>query len=152
MEVVRSQCSSDNYFSSCRQNPTPFEILAISCAPPPSSLQELNLKVFPMHRIFFVTSCYSICSAHPHTLTSQFLGLLDSSVFLRWGEIYMAHEEGGYHLEKLSWTIHHRLKATGIKLFRGILLACYLKDIFILVNRSYMIYFATGFPAKIQIW
>lgn len=53
MEVVRSQCSSDNYFSSCRQDPTPFEILAISCAPPPSSLQELNSKVFPMHRTFF---------------------------------------------------------------------------------------------------
>lgn len=39
----------------------------------------------------------------------------------------MAHEEAGYHLEKLSWSIHQSLKAMGIKLFRGILLACYLK-------------------------
>lgn len=52
-EVVRSQCSSDNYFSICRQESSPFEILAISCSPPPSSLQELNLKIFPMHRTFF---------------------------------------------------------------------------------------------------
>lgn len=39
-----SQCSSDNYFSTCRQELYFWKFLN---APPPSSLQELNLQSFP---------------------------------------------------------------------------------------------------------